>query len=54
MKKGNIMAKKKNKKRTIKKRNWIAVAAHFRVGAGAHKNKRKYIRKIKHKSKDQD
>ena len=33
------MSKKKNKK--VKERNWIAVAAHFKTTAGAHKDKKK-------------
>ena len=40
-------AKKKNK--SIKQRNWIAVAAHFRSGSGVHKTKQKYTRTSKHK-----
>tara|TARA_B100000131_G_scaffold160805_1_gene155650 strand:+ start:1035 stop:1181 length:147 start_codon:yes stop_codon:yes gene_type:complete len=31
-------------------RNWIAVAAFQRSGAGKHKDKSKYTRKIKHKA----
>ena len=42
------MKKKPTKK--IKTRNWYAVAAHFRSGAGKHKDKSKYSRKIKHKN----
>lgn len=34
-----------------KTRNWVAVAAHFKSGAGAH-GKTKYSRKTKHKNKD--
>lgn len=45
--KGGIM--KKKKKTPPKQRNWYAVAAHFRTGAGGHKNKKKYTRKTKHK-----
>ncbi len=41
------MKKKISKK--IKTRNWYAVAAHFRSGAGKHKDKSKYSRKTKHK-----
>ena len=32
-------------------RNWIAVAAFQRSGAGKHKDKSKYTRKVKHKGK---
>lgn len=46
--KGVIM---KKKKKLPKQRNWYAVAAHFRTGAGSH-GKKKYSRKIKHKSKE--
>lgn len=42
-----MKAKKKNK--SIKQRNWIAVAAHFRSGSGTHKTKKNYTRKTKHK-----
>ncbi len=39
-----------NKKvREPKARNWLAVRAHFRSGAGKHKDKSKYTRKSKHK-----
>lgn len=34
-----------------KPRNWLAVAAHFRSGAGKHKDKSRYTRKVKHKGK---
>jgi hypothetical protein len=30
-------------------RNWLAVRAHLRGGAGGHKDKSKYSRKVKHK-----
>ena len=33
------MKKRKTKKPKI--RNWIAVAAHFKTGAGSHKDKKK-------------
>lgn len=36
-------------RRPVKGRNWIAVAAHFKSGAGSHKDKSKYSRKTKHK-----
>jgi len=32
-----------------KTRNWLAVRAHLRSGAGKHKDKTKYTRKTKHK-----
>ena len=41
---------KKNKKQEVpKQRNWIAVAAHFKTGAGSHTSKKMYSRKVKHK-----
>ena len=42
---------KKKKKTMPKERNWIAVAAFQRSGAGKHKSKKDYSRKIKHKEK---
>ena len=36
------------KKQAPKPRNWLAVRAHLRGGAGAH-GKKKYSRKVKHK-----
>ena len=45
--------KKGNKKPKLP-RNWIAVAAHFKTGAGAHgvgAKKPKYNRKVKHKGR---
>lgn len=44
------MAKKK--KNSPKKRNWLAVHAHQRSGAGKHKDKSKYTRKTKHKKRE--
>ena len=41
--------KKKSKQSTAKPRNWIAVHAFQRSGAGKHKDKSKYNRKYKHK-----
>ena len=45
--------KSQNKKvRKPKARNWIAVQAHFKTGAGPHGSggkKQKYTRKTKHK-----
>ena len=32
-----------------KPRNWLAVRAFLRSGAGKHKDKSKYSRKVKHK-----
>lgn len=46
------MAKKNKKKKLPKERNWIAVAAFQRSGAGKHKSKKDYNRKEKHKKKD--
>ena len=49
------MSKRKNRtkknQQQKKERNWIAVAAHFRTGAGVHKTKKRYSRKAKHKLK---
>lgn len=43
---------KKNKKIEMpKSRNWLAVHAFQRSGAGEHKYKKAYTRKIKHKGK---
>ena len=39
----------KKKIKSIKQRNWIAVDAHLRSGSGAHKTKKNYTRKTKHK-----
>ena len=39
---------------TPKTRNWIAVAAHFKSGAGSHKDKSKYSRKTKHKGRSKE
>ena len=36
-----------------KSRNWLAVRAYLRSGAGKHKDKSKYTRKTKHKGKSQ-
>ena len=35
--------------KTRKARNWVAVHAFLRSGAGKHKDKSKYSRKTKHK-----
>ena len=45
------MSKKKTK--TPKQRNWVAVAAHFKTGAGSHTSKKSYTRKRKHKGRDE-
>lgn len=46
------MKGKKNKlPKQLKTRNWIAVAAFQRSGAGEHKDKSTYTRKQKHKGK---
>jgi len=42
-----VMKKQKTKK--VKTRNWLAVQAFQRSGAGKHKDKSKYTRKQKHK-----
>lgn len=41
--------KTKNQKKLSKTRNWLAVAAYFKTGAGHHGDKSKYSRKKKHK-----
>ena len=48
-----MMPKKKTNKKakTPKIRNWTAVSAFLRGGAGAHSPK-KYVRKVKHKGKE--
>ena len=43
--------KKKSKQSTPKPRNWIAVHAFQRSGAGKHKDKSKYTRKAKHRER---
>ncbi len=45
---GYIM-KKDKKQETVKARNWLAVHAFQRSGAGKHKSKKTYTRKNKHK-----
>ena len=47
------MSKKKqftSKAQERRARNWLAVRAHLRGGAGGHKDKSKYTRKTKHKA----
>lgn len=46
------MSKKKMK--TPKQRNWVAVVAHFKTGAGSHTSKKSYTRKRKHKGRQED
>jgi hypothetical protein len=41
----------KNKTKKIKTRNWVAVAAHFKTGAGTHKDKKKEQSKNKCRGK---
>ena len=41
--------KKKSLKTKPKTRNWLAVHAFQKSGSGAHKNKKAYSRKSKHK-----
>ena len=41
--------KNSSKAQTRRARNWLAVLAHLRGGAGKHKDKSKYTRKAKHK-----
>ena len=46
------MKKRKDMKITVKlpkQRNWMAVEAHFKTGAGSHKSKKTYSRKVKHR-----
>lgn len=45
------MARKK-KKKALKSRNWVAVAAWERTSAGNMGDKKKYNRKRKHKERD--
>ena len=46
--------KKKKKNKAPKQRNWLAVYAFQRSGAGGHKDKSKYSRKTKHKGRSND
>ena len=43
------MSKEGDMSKKAKTRNWLAVRAHLRSGAGKHKDKSKYTRKTKHK-----
>jgi len=45
------IVKKSKKLKTPKSRNWIAVHAFQRSGAGKHKSKKVYTRKSKHKGR---
>jgi hypothetical protein len=42
---------KKKIPKQLKVRNWLAVAAFQRSGAGKHKDKSTYTRKVKHRGK---
>ena len=44
-----VKVMKKQKTKQVKTRNWLAVQAFQRSGAGKHKDKSKYTRKQKHK-----
>jgi len=46
--------KKSKKLKSPKPRNWLAVHAFQRSGAGKHKSKKAYTRKDKHKGKKHD
>ena len=45
------MSKKKKKPKVLKERNWIAVQAHFKTGAGSHGDKKKQDSKTKCREK---
>lgn len=45
-----MKCKKSKEVRKPKTRNWVAVHAFLRPGAGSHKDKSKYSRKLKHKA----
>jgi len=45
---------KKKKEQVPKARNWLAVHAFQRSGAGKHKDKSKYSRKTKHKGAEHE
>ncbi len=45
------MSKNKKKIKVPKSRNWLAVHAFQKSGSGAHKNKKAYSRKSKHKKR---
>ena len=44
----------KKKAKVLKPRNWLAIHAFQRSGAGKHKSKKTYTRKNKHKGKKYD
>ena len=46
--------KKNKQKKAPKGRNWLAVHAFQRSGAGGHKDKSKYTRKTKHKGRSNE
>ena len=49
-----MMSQKSQNKKAVRKpkaRNWVAVHAFLRSGAGKHKDKSKYTRKSKHKGR---
>tara|TARA_Y100001958_G_C20702020_1_gene207621 strand:+ start:293 stop:475 length:183 start_codon:yes stop_codon:yes gene_type:complete len=46
---GTNIVKNQKKPKAAKPRNWIAVHAFQRSGAGKHKSKKTYTRKNKHK-----
>ena len=48
------MKKKKGEPEKLKTRNWLAVHAFQRSGAGGHKSKKTYSRKDKHKGRSKD
>tara|TARA_E500000318_G_C3443575_1_gene165956 strand:- start:357 stop:545 length:189 start_codon:yes stop_codon:yes gene_type:complete len=50
---GVKVMKKQKKTKKVKTRNWLAVQAFQRSGAGKHKDKSKYTRKQKHKQRTQ-
>jgi len=59
MKRAMNRTMKKNKTLKIKvklpkQRNWMAVEAHFKTGAGSHKSKKAYSRKVKHRGKQRE
>jgi len=52
------MGRKKKKVKKVKRRNWVAVHAHDRSSAGAHKNRERDVkkgssRKVKHKKQEE-
>ena len=49
-----VFQKEFKKEKKIKKRNWLAVLAHFKTGAGSHKDKKKERSKKKCRGKVKD